>query len=77
MTSLARRVGHLERIEEARRASIRERIYRIMERLGGTLPAAAVETLVARYAGAPERVRRWRSEGLAQEQIKSRLMEGA
>ena len=52
MTSLARRVGHLERIEETRRAPIRERIYRIMERLGGTLPTADVETLVTRYAGA-------------------------
>ena len=76
MTSFARRIGYLERVEETRRAPMRERIYRIMERLGGTLPETEVEALVTRYAGAPERIRRWRDEGLSREQIEARLREG-
>jgi hypothetical protein len=75
MTTMSRRIGRLERIEEqTRRAPIRAHIYRIMERLGGTLPAADVEALVTRYAGAPERIQRWHSKGLSPEQIEARLL---
>ena len=75
MTSLARRVGHLERFEEETRRPMRERIHSVMARLGETLPAAEVEALVARYASAPQKVRRWGREGLSNEQIADRLME--
>ena len=78
MTSLDRRIGRLEWVEEeTRRAPIRARIHRIMDRLGGALPATEVEVLVTRYAGAPERIRCWRSEGLSPEEIETRLLEGA
>jgi hypothetical protein len=74
--TLARRVGQLERIEEdTRRRPMRERVYRILERLGGELGAEQVEALVTRYAGAPERIRRWRSEGLLPREIETRLLE--
>ena len=78
MTTLARRVGHLERIEEeTRRGPMRARIHRIVDRLGGTLPPAEVEILVTRYASVPERIRWWRHEGLSGDQIEARLLEGA
>jgi hypothetical protein len=35
-----------------------------MERLGGMLPAAEVEAIVARHVDTPDRIRRWRDEGL-------------
>jgi hypothetical protein len=73
MTSLARRVGQLERIEAARRLPVREHVYRVMERLGGTLPAAQVEEIVARHVDTPNRIRRWRDECLSQAQILDRL----
>ena len=73
MTSIARRVGQLERIEAARRLPIRERVYRIMDRLGGTLPAAEVEAIVARHVETPDRVRRWRDQGVSNAQILDRL----
>ena len=73
MTTLARRVGQLERIEEVRRRPIREHVYQIMERLGGTLPVAEVEEIVARHVGTPARIRGWRDEGLSKAQILDRL----
>ena len=73
MTPLARRVGQLERIEEARRAPIRERVYRIMARLGGTLPASDVEAIVARHVDTPARIRGWRDAGLSKARILERL----
>ena len=72
-TVLSRRVERLERIEEAARRPIRERIYRIMYRLGGTLPPAEVEAIVARHVDTPDRIRRWRDQGLSKARILERL----
>ena len=73
MTSIARRVGQLERTEAARRLPIREHVYRVMARLGGTLPAAEVEEIVARHVDTPDRIRRWRDQGFSKAQILDRL----
>jgi hypothetical protein len=67
---LARR---LNRLEEARRRPIRDRLLRICRRFGVELPPAEVETLVARHVGTPARIDRMRRDGLTNDEIIARL----
>jgi hypothetical protein len=56
MTTLVRRLDRIERqAEETMLRPMHERVHRIMQRLGGTLPEAQVEDIVVRYA----RAERW------------------
>jgi hypothetical protein len=52
---------------------MRERVHSVMARLGATLPADEVEAIVARHVDTPGQIRRWRGEGLSQDEILDRL----
>jgi hypothetical protein len=71
---LARRLDRIEKVvEERRRAPVRDRVARIMRRMGAVLPPAGVEDIVrqhVRIAGHIKgRVEALRREGMADEAI--------
>ena len=70
---IAHRVVRLEQFAESQRCPIRERIERVMLRLGVHLPPPEVEEIVTRYVGVPARVRQLRQAGLSEERIIDRL----
>jgi hypothetical protein len=73
-TPLTRRLERLEQFAEAQRRPIRERVGRIMLRLGARLPAAEVEAIVRCNVGTPARIRQLHAAGLTADQIFDRLM---
>lgn len=69
--SLQRR---LDRLQEQQDRPIRQRVERIMRQLGGRLPQAEVDEIVAQHRWTPARMRQLHAEGLSAEQIRDRLL---
>jgi hypothetical protein len=83
MRTLAGRLDRAERTaEETMLRPMRERVHRVMRRLGGTLPAAEVEEIVVRYARAERWMRPWiqhrvgelRAQRMNDEQIREAMV---
>ena len=84
MRTLAGRLDRAERTaEETMLRPMRERVHRVMRRLGGSLPAPQVEEIVVRHARAGRWLRPWmqrrvgelRAQRMTDEQIRDALIE--
>jgi hypothetical protein len=74
---LRRRLAGLEETMQGtpeERQQMRERVLRIAERQGVSLPSAEVEALVSRHVGTPARIQQMRASGLTDDEIFTRLI---